>query len=231
MDQSTAVPEQVARYLAGQLSTEETRDFEALMARQPEIAAELESAARFRAGLAALRERGELAALLKPRAPARRWLQTGIAASLAVLAAGVGLWIRFEPATAPLLSGTLAPLHASGGDSQDELQSYRFVTNRDARNTAVQVELRARHNVLEFSILPDRSAGEAQSYRVALDAVTDGGVASELATASSLRADADGFVHVYADSARLRQGAYELVITDEATTAPGAATRYRLVIR
>src|ERR1039457_4281832 len=101
MGRTTADPEQVARYLAGRLSASETLEFETLYARQPDIVQELEQTARFREGLATLRERGELEALVRVQPRRGRWVQLGIAASLAILAVGAALWVGRIHTVAP----------------------------------------------------------------------------------------------------------------------------------
>jgi len=74
MDRTQIDAEQVvARYLAGRLPATESDAFERYVSEHPEICNELEQTLKFREGLARLRERGELDALLQEPRP-RRWL-------------------------------------------------------------------------------------------------------------------------------------------------------------
>ena len=57
----------VARYLADQLSDQEREEFEAFCAGNPEVFGEIEATARFKAGLARLKESGELEAAIARR--------------------------------------------------------------------------------------------------------------------------------------------------------------------
>jgi ferric-dicitrate binding protein FerR (iron transport regulator) len=105
MGRTATNSEQIARYLAGRLSASETREFEALYSGQPDIVQELEETARFREGLAALRERGEIEALVRTQPRRGRWVQFGIAASLAILFVGGALWVGLTHTVAPVLFG------------------------------------------------------------------------------------------------------------------------------
>ena len=79
----------IARYLAGQLSTAESAAFEAHYTSHPEVVREIERTLRLKEGLAVLRDRGELDALLQQR---NYWRPAmGLAAGIAVLV--IGVWL------------------------------------------------------------------------------------------------------------------------------------------
>jgi hypothetical protein len=229
MGRTTANPERIARYLAGRLSDSETRVFEALYPREPDIVQELEATARFREGLAALRERGELDSLLQVPPWRHRWVQVGIAASLAILAVGAALWIGRIHTVAPAVSASLTALRGSSDVSLSISGTYRFVTSRDAKNTALRVALPTTRGALEFRVLPE-DRPEQVTYRASINAIPAVGAATLVGVADSLHADSEGFIRVFADSARLAPGAYELVVGPEPASFASAASRYRFVV-
>jgi len=222
--------EQIARYLAGQLSASESREFEELYAWRPDIVKELEQTARFQGGLATLRERGELEVLVQARPRRVRWVQLGIAASLAILSVGVALWVGRISPVAPVLGASPAGFLDSAGAAVSVSATYRFVTNRDAKSTTLQIALPATRAALEFRVLPENGQ-ERATYRATLNSVPAVGAPSAAGSIDSLHADTEGFVRVFADSARLSPGVYELVVQSEPASSANAASRYRLVLR
>jgi hypothetical protein len=230
MGKTATQPEQIARYLAGRLSASETLEFEARYPRQPDIVQELEETARFREGLAALRERGELEALVQAQPWRGRWAQLGIAASLAILVVCAALWVGRIHTVAPALGESVAAFRDSSGVSLSISGTYRFVTSRDAKNTALQIALPATHSALEFRVLPEVRPEQA-TYRATLNSIPTAGAPTTVGIVDTLHEDSEGFVRVFADSARLAPGAYELVVGPEPVSSASMASRYRLVIR
>ena len=230
MGKTAAQPEQIARYLAGRLSASETLEFEARYPRQPGIVQELEETARFREGLAALRARGELEALVQAQRWRGRWAQVGIAASLAILVVGAALWVGRSHTVAPALGESLVAFRDSSGVSLNISGTYRFVTSRDAKNTALQIALPAARAALEFRVLPEAMPEQA-NYRATLISVPAVGTPAAVGIVDSLHADNEGFVRVFADSARLAPGVYELVVGPEPASSAYVVSRYKLVIR
>ena len=77
----------IERYLADQLTDEEAHAFEAYVEAHPEVTRDIENISRMKAGLASLRQRGELAPLLvaeRPRKPL--WLLLAAAAAAVLVA-------------------------------------------------------------------------------------------------------------------------------------------------
>lgn len=230
MGETTADPERVARYLAGLLPPAQNREFEALLSRRPELVRELEASARFREGLATLRERGELEALVQGRLRRPRWVPVGIAASMAALAIGAAFWLGRMPTATPLLGGSLAALQGKSGAAVSLSSTYRLVTSRDAMNPALQVDLPGARAALEFRVLAE-DRPERATYRVTLDSIAADGTLAVVGAADSLQTDSEGFVRVFADSARLAPGAYELTLTSGPQPAAAATVRFRLLVR
>ena len=102
----------VARYLADQLSPAEAEAFESYYTQHPSMVREIEYELRLKEGLATLRDRGQLDALLK----ARRWrwaLPLSIAAAVAGAALGTWTWYGSSDA-APIAAGTGAAAGSAG---------------------------------------------------------------------------------------------------------------------
>jgi hypothetical protein len=230
MGRTATNSEQIARYLAGRLSASETREFEALYSGQPDIVQELEETARFREGLAALRERGEIEALVRTQPRRGRWVQFGIAASLAILFVGGALWVGLTHTVAPVLGASPAALQNSSGAVLSISATFRFVTSRDAKNTTLQIALPTLRAALEFRVLPDYRP-ERATYRATLSSIPAVGAPTTVGIVDSLHEDTEGFVRVFADSARLPPGVYELVVGPEPVSSAFAASRYRFVVR
>ena len=77
----------IERYLADQLTDEEAHAFEAYVEAHPEVTRDIENISRMKAGLASLRQRGELAPLLvaeRPRKPL--WFLLAAAAAAVLVA-------------------------------------------------------------------------------------------------------------------------------------------------
>jgi hypothetical protein len=230
MGRTATNSEQIARYLAGRLSESETREFEALYSRRPEIAQELEETARFREGLAALRERGEIEALVRTQSSRGRWVQFGIAASLAILVVGAALWVGRIHTVPSVLGASPETLRSSAGAAVSVSATYRFVTSREGKNAALEIALPATGGALEFRVLPENRQ-EGATYSATLNSVPVAGAPSATGFVDSLHADSEGFIRVFADSARLPPGVYELVVQSEPASSAYAASRFRLVVR
>ena len=105
----------IASYLAGRLPASESEAFEQAVADDPGICREIEQTLKFREGLARLRERGELSALLRSPAP-RRWFPYAAAASVALATLASVLWLQLRTAApSPLFlsRSDVAARHAS----------------------------------------------------------------------------------------------------------------------
>jgi hypothetical protein len=222
--------ERIARYLAGRLSASETREFEAQFSQSPDIVQEMEETARFQEGLAALRERGELKALVQSQPSwRRRWVQFGVAASLGILVVGGALWVGLTQSMEPVIGASPAVFRASSGVSLSVSATYRFITSRDAKSTALQIVLPATPAALEFMVLPENRP-EGATYKATLSSVPAIGDTTAVGILDSLQADSDGFIRIFADSARLASGAYELVVGPESASSARMESRYKFVI-
>lgn len=196
----------VARYLADRLPEPEREAFEAYYLEHPEVLQEIEAAARFKSGLAQLRDSGELEALLKPSPWYARWRNLAFAAA-AVLAIGVAFYNRTP--TPPLLGATLAAL---GGPST--IASSHAVVRRRGSPFDAEITLPAAGGAIELRVLPEFGAPNSR-YRVSLARIEADDAKQSLAEIDQLPASDDGMVTLYINASRMAPGDYDVTIADD----------------
>ena len=206
----------VARFLAGQLSEEESRSFEEYMLAHPEVVHELESTARLKVGLHRLDEAGELTALLKPKTPMGDMRYVALAASVAILALGLFFVFRNSPHQLPTLAASLGGLVSPSGVTLRTGRAYAILRTRGSTYDA-QIELPASPQAIELRVSPDLTAHPAR-YRVTLARIADDDSLSDVGTVGGLIPDPAGFVSVYVDSSKLTHGRYRLFLRGDAGT-------------
>jgi hypothetical protein len=216
----------IARFLSGQLSEDESREFEEYMIANPEIVHELESTARLKVGLHALNDRGELEGLLKSKAFFRD-TRYALAASIAILAVCALLYFRGgAPPTSHLLA-SMSTLVDPAGHLMPLARTYAILRTRGTDYDAL-VELPTTPQAIELRVLPENSAHPAR-YRVSLARVTDDGSLSTIGSVAGLIPDANGFVSVYFDSSKLTHGRYQLTVRgDVDTDVPDTESLFRI---
>lgn len=208
----------VARYLADQLPEAEREAFEAYYLEHPEIVQELEAAARFKVGLAQLRESGELAGLLQPQSGFRRQRYMAIAAGIAVVSLGAIFWsASHRQAAEPWLVASATALVDRSGDRLPVFATYPILRTRGGSYDA-DVELPKTAQAIGLRVLPEVAAMPPR-YRISISAIADDDSLHEAAAVGNLIPDSDGFVPVYFDSARMRPGRYQLVLSGDAGTS------------
>jgi hypothetical protein len=214
-DKFTDDPTIASRYLADQLSASERDAFEALLLRNPDMARELEATARMKVGLARLRDSGELDKLVRERPFFERPGFLAIAASIGVLAVGL-MFVRWQSATEPsvLASSAAAFDKVLAVSSTPPMLRVRNTEKYDA-----EIELPVERQALKLRLLPAAPAGAA-NYSVSLARLKDDGSTETVAAVKDLRPAEDGFISVFADSASLQPGRYQLTVTGENSEAP-----------
>lgn len=196
----------VARYLADQLPEAEREAFEAYYLEHPEMLREIEAAARFKSGLAQLRDSGELAALLKSAPWYARWRYLAFAAAAIILIA-VALYVRTP--TPPLLAANLAAL---GGPST--VASSYAVLRRRGSSFDAEVTLPGAGEAIELKVLPEFPAPDS-GYRISLARINADETRDELGQIEHLTAGDDGMVRIYLDAPRIAPGDYEVMIAGD----------------
>jgi hypothetical protein len=216
----------VERYLDGRLSETEARRFEAYWVENPDLIRDVEAAAQLKSGLALLRERGELAALLRPS-----WWPGGlrllVLAACAVLAvAGLATWRLAQSPGAVLLAASATALPGLDGAALPRGAVSTVMRLRSATAVDAVLELPAAPSALELRVLPEESPEApvaATRYAVTLAEVDAEGALREPAVADGVRVDGDGFVAVFVDSRTLRPARYRLrLVPLDATVDAGA---------
>jgi hypothetical protein len=210
------------RYLADQLSEPERAAFEASLCENPAVLRELEATARFKLGLARLRETGELDELLHPTPWYRQPLLRAAAAGLAILIVGVLVarvaWLDTEP---PLIAASIRSL---SHESVLPVGATVVILRNRSDTVDATVELPATPQAIELRVMPD-TASSSGRYRAMLFRIReDQSRESVPEPAEGLVETADGFISVFVDSSRLPAGRYQLDISAEAGGGAPAAT-------
>jgi hypothetical protein len=214
--------ERMRDYVVGRLSDEEQRAFEERLTRDPELVRELEQSLRFREGLEQLLQQGYFAQAATARR-ARSWTWLPALAAAAALAVVMFLWV--EPSRVPTGVPQSPATLLSGAGGSPVTAHFTFVTTRDV--TAPRLGLPA-SGLIELRAKPAGPSAES-GYRVTLLREEDGGSSQPVGTVSSVPLTADGYVHTYADAARLTPGAYALRVEAVGEPkAPSAAFRFVL---
>jgi hypothetical protein len=214
-------PTRASRYLADQLSDAECAEYEARFIEDPEAVAELEATARLKIGLERLRRNGELSELIAGTGgphPNRTWM-LAMAATLAAIAIGVGLWFpRAGAPSAPVLASAATVFRDHNGHSLSVLATAPLFRTRAERYDAV-IELPATRGAIKLRVLPSTPADSAK-YEASLARIADDDSSGRIISIGDLHPSAeDGFVDVYADSALLAPGRYRLILTRAAAGA------------
>jgi hypothetical protein len=211
-------PTRASRYLADQLSDAECADYEARFIADPDAVAELEATARLKIGLERLRRNGELSELIAGTGaphPNRTWV-LAVAASLAAIAIGIGLWFpRSGTPSAPVLASAASAFRDHSGHSLSVLATTPLFRTRAERYDAV-IELPPTRGAIKLRVLPSTPADSAR-YQASLARIKDDDSSERIVAIGDLRPSTeDGFVDLYADSSLLAPGRYRLILTREA---------------
>ena len=216
----------IARFLAGQLTEDESREFEEYMIANPEIVHDLESTARLKVGLHVLKDRGELEGVVKSKAVFRD-ARYALAASVAILAVCALLYFRGGAPQAPHLLASMSTLVDRAGHLMPLARTYAILRTRGTDYDAL-VELPATPQAIELRVLPENSAHPAR-YRVSLARVADDDSLSTVGSVAGLAPDGNGFVSVYFDSSKLTRGRYQLTVRgDVGTDAADAVSLFKI---
>ena len=218
----------VARYLADQLSPAQAEAFEAYYTQHPSMVREIEYTLRLKEGLATLRDRQQLDALMK----ARRWrwaLPLSIAA--AVAGAALGTWTWYGPSNrAPVAAGTLESLLESGQATLPLSGKYMLVRVRSAEQVPLEIPLPTLHSAVELQVLPTGGAAAAP-YRLVIESHPTEGKPKPVAEVPGLVPGSDGLVAAWLDSERIPRGQYTVELRSERGEAAAPAERFVIELR
>ena len=223
-------PAIASRYLADQLTAEEREEFEAHLLRNPDVAEELEATARLKVGLGKLQDSGELPKLLGVKPLFQR--PSFLAAAAFVPLAAIGLLF----ARTALMSEP-SMLAASAGSFVDqsgrELRPGEIHALERLRggNYDLQFLLPEARQAIELRVRPATTEGAETRYNVALSVIQDGGATVPVAVLKKLSPAPDQYISVFADSALLKPGRYQLVVTLDGSKSPDAEEIFLIRVR
>jgi hypothetical protein len=193
--------ERIRDYLSGRLSDEESEAFGERLVRDPQLVRELERTVRLSEGLRLVGKQIRPLAVSQQR---RAWLWQGaLAAAAAVGVLAVGLWAHSAGERAPLLSASL-----SAAMTREVASPFTFVAVRG--NAAPTLRLPST-GILEFRVAPPPGT-PGGGYRVTLLGTAPGEAPQPLGSTPVAASPIDGYLHVYADAARLTPGHYLLKV-------------------
>ena len=133
---------------------------------------------------------------------------------LGVLAIGL-VFVRWQTASTPSVLAS----SAAAFDKVLAVSSTPPMLRVRSEKYDAEIELPAERQALKLRLLPATPAGAAK-YSVSLARLKDDGSTETVAAVKDLRPAEDGFISVFADSASLRPGRYQLTVTGENSEAP-----------
>jgi hypothetical protein len=215
----------LSKYLDDQLCDQERQAFEAYWTQNPDVIDDLEAHAQLQAGLARLRQTGELERLLQRRTRSRRTWTLALAACLVALAVLITLRAGSPPSQAPAILIASATALSMQGRKPPEIETLEVLHTRSGAFDAM-LQLTQPRKFFELRVLPND--GMAQRYAASLRYRNPDRTRTELAAVGDLRPARDGFVIVFLDSRRLRPGVHELQLVSD--TPPSVPTHTGLFL-
>ncbi len=217
IDRARGADQQLAeRYLAGQLSPDETREFEEAMLERPELLEQVELARTVKLGLRTLRERGQLESLVRAKPRTR---QFWFAAAAATLLAVTGFLLLREHQVPVILASSLGELGPLGNT---RFVSGEYMVVRTRGQGTLTLSATTAQPVLALRLLLS-SSGERQLNRVEL---LRSGV--QMATLEAVRSG--DYLPIYIDTSALESGEYALRVSTIDGATPVVLHRLRLVL-
>jgi hypothetical protein len=215
------------RYLAGQMSAEETAEFENYMLEHPEVLDDIELLRRMKSGLASLRRNGELDDLVRSRRSLQRF-HAALAASLIVAVGFIGwyLFARHGEVT-PVFSAS-AESFADRAGSDAPPDEFLLARNRSGSSPALELPASPRLALLR---VVTGAAESATVFDLEL-ARSSPAPQKSLGRIENVQADAQGMVSAYLDPQALGAGTFNLrVHRHDPTGGAGEVTDYPFEIR
>jgi hypothetical protein len=209
-------------FIVGRLSDNDRRAFEDRLACEPALARELEQSLRMREGLQQLRTQGYLGKAAARSQSFRIWVPALLAAACAGLA--LFLWLSHVAGPSPIL---MASLESRASDATPSVAAhFTFVSVRSGSTPDLDLPP---SGLIEIRAAPSTRENFSR-YRVTLVRQQEGGVEQPVAALAGLAVSADGYVHCYAEAARLATGRYVLRIQSDSDT-PGTPEVFPFKLR
>jgi hypothetical protein len=176
--------------------------------------------ARLKIGLQNLRESGELKRLVDRPTSFITPSLLALAAGVAALVIGIGLWrSNTTPAQPGLLVASVSYLLDHNGHSLSVGGTQALFRKRAGAYDAT-IEMPPEGTAIQLRVLPDTTAG-ATDYRASLLRIHPDDSEEPLGSVTGLHVAQDGFVDIYTDASRLTPGKYRLKL--EASGGSAAA--------
>jgi anti-sigma factor RsiW len=215
-------------YIVGRLSDDESHAFENRLVNDPALVRELEQSLRLREGLQRLREQSYFRRAASRNTSFRIWLPALVAAAGAGVALFLGVyrgtWVHRSTGLSPVLMASLESRLA--GVEPLIAAHFTFVSVRGSSTPDLDLPSAG---LIEFRAAPVSRMG-APRYRVTLLRQNQGNALEPLGTVAGVALSRDGYVHGYADAARLEPGSYVLRIERDAGV-PGPADSFLFNLR
>jgi len=195
----------IERYLANQLTDEQAQAFEAYVEAHPEVTREIESISRMKAGLAALRQRGELAPLLVAERQ-RKPLWYVLAASAAAVLIAILVVPRFmdRGSNVPVLATAAKQL--LGNDSQPLPISARLLVGRSRGEAQNMLNSPPAEEAVELR-LDTHEDGPSVQYSVEMYKIS-GTALLPVGSVAGATSQSDGTVSLFVRGSALAAGNY-----------------------
>jgi hypothetical protein len=218
-------PVTLQNYITGRMSDTDRLAFEARLQSDADLARDLEETLWLREGLELLREQQLLEKLRRPRPRVFLMRAAATAAAVTVLCVTLFYVRHSTQRSTPTVAASLAALGARSTTPLDVVGHYAFAAVREAYSTP-ELPLPA-NGALELRALTPFTDSQ-RTYRATLDALGDHKI-SPIGMAEHLAPDADGFVVLYVDAAKLKPGEYSLHIApDDGDDTTGERFAFRL---
>jgi hypothetical protein len=206
--------ERMQDYIVGRLSDDESYAFEDRLVNDPGLVRELEQSLRLREGLQRLREQGYFRKAASRGMSFRIWLPALVAAAGTGVALFLGVyrgtWVHRSTGPSPVLTASLESRLA--GVEPLIAAHFTFVSVRGSSTPDLNLPSAG---LIEFRAAPASRSGVPR-YRVTLLRQNRRNALEPLGTVAGVALSTDGYVHGYADAARLTPGSYVLRIERDA---------------
>jgi hypothetical protein len=220
--------ERMQDYIVGRLSDHESHAFEDRLLNDPGLVRELDESLRLREWLQRLREQGHLRKVASRATSFRIWLPALVAAAVAGVALFLGVyrgsWVHRSTSPSPVLMASLASRIAGVGPLI--AAHFTFVSVRGSSTPDLDLPSTG---LIEFRAAPVSRIGVPR-YRVTLSRRNPGNALEPLGTVAGVALSTDGYVHGFADAARLEPGSYVLRIESDAGV-PGSVNIFPFNLR
>lgn len=220
-------PEIAVRYLGDKLAEPEREAFEEHFLARPKVVEEMELDAKLKAGLICIRDAGELERL-NPGAR-RFWasMPLAIAASILFMAAISFVAFRYA-APQTVLATSTAALRRPLGSQPVVGATFKLMSTRTGLYDAV-IALPESPQALRLQMVLDIDP-PIPTLAVTLSAIAADASRTNLMALRQLRADDNGIVTLYLNSAAVQPGIYELAVSRDAEPAAQPEATFTLSV-